>query len=123
MANIFTVALVQASPVYNNLPASLEKAVALVGEAARAGAKLVAFGECWLSGYPAWLDHSPNAALWNHEPTKEVFARMRRNSIVVGSAETEMLERAARENNLTIVIGANERVDRASAMERSTIPC
>jgi len=112
MANILTVAIVQASPVYNNLPASLEKAVALVGEAARMGAKLVAFGECWLAGYPAWLDHSPNAALWNHEPTKEVFARMRQNSIVVGSAETEILANAARENNLTIVIGANERVDR-----------
>jgi predicted amidohydrolase len=109
---LITVALVQASPIYNDLLASLEKAVALVGEAAKTGARLVAFGECWLAGYPAWLDHCGNAALWNHEPTKRVYALMRRNSLVVGSPETEMLARAARENKVTLVIGANERVEK-----------
>jgi predicted amidohydrolase len=112
MANKITVALVQAGPVFNDLPASLEKAVELIAEAANQGAKLVAFGETWLAGYPAWLDYAPNAALWNYEPTKEVFASMRRNSIVVGSPETKILERAARENKITVVIGANERVDK-----------
>ncbi len=56
-------------PVYNDLAASVEKAVAKIEEAASQGAKLVAFGETWLAGYPAWLDHAPNVALWNHEPT------------------------------------------------------
>jgi len=112
MANSITaVALVQASSVFNDLPASLEKAVGLIGEAARMGAKLVAFGECWLAGYPAWLDCCPNAALWNFEPTKNVFAAMRQSSIVVGSKDTETLGQAARENKVTLVIGANERVD------------
>ena len=113
MTSKIIVALVQASPVFNDLPASLDKAVALIAEAAKMGARLVAFGETWLAGYPAWLDACPNAALWNHQPTKEVFALMRRNSLVVGSnAETEILGRAARENKVTIVIGANERVDK-----------
>ena len=112
MTNKLTVALVQASPVFNDLPASVEKAVELIAAAARAGAKLVAFGECWLAGYPAWLDNCSNAALWNHEPTKEVFASMRRNSVVVGGAETEMLARSAQENEITVVIGANERIDK-----------
>ena len=111
MADKLQVALVQASPVFNDLPASLEKAVGLIAEAAKAGAKLVAFGETWLAGYPAWLDHSPNAALWNFEPTKRVFAAMRRSSVVVGSPETEIISRAARENKVTVVIGANERVE------------
>ncbi len=44
MAEKLIVALVQARPVFNNLPASLEKAVALIAEAAVMGAKLVAFG-------------------------------------------------------------------------------
>ncbi|MBA3785566.1 MAG: carbon-nitrogen hydrolase family protein [Acidobacteria bacterium] len=112
MADKLTVALVQARPVYNDLPASLEKAIGLIAEAAAKGAKLVAFGECWLAGYPAWLDVCPNAALWNHEPTKRVFAEMRRNSLVVGSPETEMLANAARENKVTVVIGANEKVEK-----------
>jgi nitrilase len=111
MADKLQVALVQASPVFNDLPASLEKVVGLIAEAAKTGAKLAAFGETWLAGYPAWLDHCRDAALWNHEPTKEVFAAMRRNSLVVNGKETEILGRAARENKVTVVIGANERVD------------
>lgn len=112
MTDKLRVALVQASPVFNDLPSSLEKAVGLIAEAAKTGAKLVAFGESWMAGYPAWLDHSPNAALWNHEPTKEVFAAMRRNSLVVEGKETKILGQAARENQVTVVIGANERVDK-----------
>ncbi len=112
MTDKLRVALVQVSPVFNDLPASLEKAVGLIAEAAKTGAKLVAFGETWLAGYPAWLDHCPNAALWNFEPTKRVFAEMRRNSLVVGSTETEILANAAKENGVTVVIGANERVEK-----------
>jgi len=112
MTDQLRVALVQVSPVFNDLPASLEKAVGLIAEAAKTGAKLVAFGETWLAGYPAWLDHCPNAALWNFEPTKQVFGEMRRNSLVVGSNETEILARAAKENGVTVVIGANERVEK-----------
>lgn len=111
MANIIKVGLVQAAPVFNDLPASLDKAVGLISSAADNGVKLIAFGETWLAGYPAWLDHSPNAALWNHEPTKEVYSQMRQNSLVVGGRETEVLSEAARANGIVLVIGANERVD------------
>jgi predicted amidohydrolase len=110
MSEKIKVAVVQASPVFMDLEASLAKAVALVGQAANTGAKLVALGETWLPGYPAWLDYCPGAALWNHEPTKQVFARLRRNSVVVPGPETERLGQAAREHKLTLVIGVNERV-------------
>lgn len=109
-----TIALVQFAPVFNDLAKSVEKAVFLIEESARNGANLVAFGESWLAGYPAWLDHCPSAALWNHEPTKRVFAEMRRNSLVVGGKETEILAKAARRSNVTVVIGANERVESGS---------
>lgn len=112
MIDKITVGIIQAKPVFNNLQASLEKAVGLIAEVARKGAKLVAFGETWLAGYPAWLDHSPHAALWNHEPTKRVYALMRQNSIVVPSRATEILAEAARANKITVVIGANERVEK-----------
>lgn len=104
------VAIIQASPVFMNLEASLAKAVGLIGQPARVGASLVALGETWLPGYPAWLDHRPGAALWNHEPTKRVFARLGQNSVVVLGKETVRLGEAAREHNLIVVTGVNERV-------------
>ncbi len=112
MAQKITVGIVQSRPVFNDLQASLEKAVGLISSAAKMGASLVAFGETYLAGYPAWLDHSPTAALWDHEPTKLVFGHMRRNSLIVPGRETKGLGTAARENNVAVVIGVNERVDR-----------
>lgn len=111
LPNKIKVGIIQASPVFSNLEASLEKAVDYIERAAGEDVRLVAFGETWLPGYPAWLDHCPDAALWNHLPTKEVFARLRRNSIVVPGEETRRLSRVARDNNIVIVIGVNERVD------------
>lgn len=72
---------------------------------------LVAFGETWLPGYPAWLDYCPDAALWNHQPTKEVFARLRQNSVVVRGKETKVLGEVAADHGLVLVIGVNERVE------------
>ena len=105
------VAVIQAAPVYSDLAASVAKALRLMREAARKGAKLVAFGETWLPGYPAWLDSCPDAALWNHKPVKQVFARLRQNSLSLESKEAKVLARSARELGLTVVMGVNERVD------------
>jgi len=105
------VAIVQAAPVFMNLRGSVTRAIELVGEAASLGAKLVVFGETWLPGYPAWLDYCPGAALWNHEPTKEVFAELRQNSLAVPGRETDMLAEAARTHDVVLIIGVNERVD------------
>ena len=113
-SNKVTVGIIQASPIFSNLEASLTKAIDLIGQAAVRGAQLVAFGETWLPGYPAWLDYCPDAALWNHAPTKDVFARLRRNSVVVPGRETEALAHIARELKLSIVIGINERVERGA---------
>jgi predicted amidohydrolase len=114
MADKLIVGIVQASPVFMNLEASLAKAVALVEEAANKGAKLVAFGETWLAGYPAWLDYCRGAALWNYEPTKEVFAHLRRSSVVVPSAETKTLGEIAAKHGIVLIIGINERVEQGA---------
>ncbi|MBA3805666.1 MAG: carbon-nitrogen hydrolase family protein [Acidobacteria bacterium] len=105
------VAVVQSSPVFMNLEASLVKATDLMAQAAKQGVKILAFGETWLPGYPAWLDYCPDAALWNHQPTKEVFARLRQNSVVVPGRETKILGEAAADLRLVLVIGINERVE------------
>ncbi len=105
------VAAIQVAPVYLDLAASVRKALKLMQQAARRGAKVIAFGETWLPGYPAWLDFCPDAALWNHPPVKQVFARLRQNSVTVPGKEIAVLARTARKLGITVVLGVNERVD------------
>ena len=52
----FRVAIAQFAPVYLDKAASLALALQIVQDAKERGAELVAFGETWLPGYPAWLD-------------------------------------------------------------------
>ncbi|MEY2538087.1 MAG: nitrilase [Verrucomicrobiota bacterium] len=112
MPDLVRVAIVQSSPVFLDLEASLAKAITLGDKAARGGARLVTFGETWLPGYPAWLDHCSDVALWDHAPTKKVFAMLRQNSVVVPGPETARLAQLAGDHKLTLVIGVNERVAR-----------
>jgi predicted amidohydrolase len=107
----FRVAIPQFAPVYLDKVASVAKAIRLPREAKKRGAELVAFGETWLPGYPAWLDVSPKVALWDHAPTKQVFARLRENSVTVPGPEISALQNGARDFGINVVIGVNERVD------------
>jgi predicted amidohydrolase len=106
------VAVVQAAPVFLDLEKSLHKAERLIGEAAARGARLVALGETWLPGYPAWIDLCPGAAYWDHPPVKKAHARLHENSLVVPGPETARLGEAARQHGVVLVIGVNERVPR-----------
>jgi nitrilase len=105
------VAIAQSAPVYLDKRASLAKALDLIRRAAKRDAQMVAFGETWLPGYPAWLDVCRGAALWDNASTKDVFAKLRDNSITVPGEEVNALSQAARDLKIAIVIGANERVD------------
>ena len=108
------VAIAQSSPHYLDLEATLDKTEQLCTEAAAGGAQLVVFGETWITGYPTWLDHCSDAALWNHLPTRQVYAALRQASIVIPGPETERLGRLASEAKIVIVVGANERVDQGA---------
>lgn len=110
MRTTIRIAIVQEGPVYLNLPLSLQKLEILVKEAAAEEAELIIFGETWLSGYPAWLDHCPEVALWNHEPTKQVFARMWQNSVTVPGNATQLISELAKTHKVVIGIGINESV-------------
>jgi len=111
MANTVRVAVIQASPIFLDLEGSLEKAESLVRLAATEGAKVVAFGETWLPGYPAWIDEAPGAAFWNHAPAKKAFARLHANSLVVGGPESGRLAELARSSGVVLCMGINERIE------------
>ena len=101
-----TVAIAQARPRYLDLDATMARAEELIREAAGRGVQLLVFGETWLTGYPLWLDHCPGAALWDHPPTKQVFARLRRASVTVPGPETARLGALATVNRYAIACGS-----------------
>jgi predicted amidohydrolase len=103
------VAVVQSEPA-PSLDEGLQRTEALVREAARSGASLVAFPETWLPGYPAWLDVCRDVALWDHEPVKATFARYAAASVDVSGDSGQFLRDAARRNGVTVVVGVSERV-------------
>lgn len=105
-----TVAVVQAE-VAPDLVVALERTAAGVQAARAAGATLVVFPETWVPGYPAWIDLCRDAALWDHTPTKAVFARMARDSVAVPGPAFDALAEIAREAAVTLVVGVSERVE------------
>ncbi len=107
-----------AAIVQAEVAASAEEGVELTRqkalEAAADGAELIVFPETWIPGYPAWLDLSRDAALWDHAPVKAVFARIAENSISIPGPAFDQLAAAAREASATIVLGISERVGRGA---------
>jgi predicted amidohydrolase len=103
------VAVVQAT-VAATLADGIEQKRSLSTEAAAAGASLVVFPETWLPGYPAWLDVCRDVALWDHEPTKRVFARYRAESVEVNGESGAAIVRIARDIGVTLIVGVSERV-------------
>src|SRR5438132_6447923 len=108
------VAAVQAAPIHLDLNRSLQKALALIAQAATLGAKLIVFGETFLPGYPAWLDCCRDVALWDYDPVKKVFARLRENSVVVPSETTDAIGRTARDHGVVVNISLHESVTEGS---------
>lgn len=104
-----TVTIVQEAPVFLNLDASLEKAVSSIAKAAKAGADIVAFAECWLPGYPVWIDFAPNAAIWDEPGAKTLFRLLADNCVVMGDKYLAKLQKVADDLNVYIVMGTQER--------------
>lgn len=99
----FKAAAVQASPVFLNADATVEKAIGIIAEAAGNGASLVAFPEVFVAGYPYWN--------WIMTPVQgsKWYEKLYTNSITVPGPETDRLCKAAKQYNCHIVIGVNER--------------
>ncbi|UWU90927.1 carbon-nitrogen hydrolase family protein [Bradyrhizobium sp. CB1015] len=99
----FKAAAVQASPVYLNASATAEKAASLVREAAANGAKLVAFPEVFVPGYPYWnwITDPVTGSAW--------FEKLAKASVLVPGPEVDIVRKAARDTGCHVVLGVNER--------------
>lgn len=111
MKKTLNIAIVQDGPVYLDLKATMAKAGQYIQSAADNQAGLIVFGETWLTGYPAWLDHCPNIARWDDPVTKKIFIQMMQNSITVPGSEVNKLCEWAVQYKMAIGIGINEIVN------------
>jgi predicted amidohydrolase len=103
------IAVIQHAPVFLNLEESLEKACALIEQAADQGAELIVFPETWLPGYPVWLDYAPKAALWDYPPAKALYRLLVENAITVPGNHLDKLLATARRTSAYVVVGVHER--------------
>lgn len=107
MANSSTrVAIVQHSPSVLDVRTGLARARQYVTEAAQAGAELVVFSESWLGGYPAWMFVM---AAWADEDGRDWYRTFLAESIDTADARFAELCDIARDNEVTVVMGFNER--------------
>ncbi len=113
LSRSLAVAVVQAAPVPLDFQAGIDKAVRLAREAIDNGARVVAFGETFLGGYPLWLDEAPGAALWDHPGSKALHAIMLEQAVVANDERLLPLQELADASGALISIGAHERVRRS----------
>jgi nitrilase len=100
------VAVCQKPPVLLDLPATMDRALATLEEAAGAGARLVVFPEAYLPGYPTWiwrLRPGGDMALGNR-----LHAELRRNSVDLRAGGLDRLCQAAAKHGVVVVMGLNE---------------
>jgi nitrilase len=99
----FKAAAVQSAPVYLDPAATVQKARSLILEAGKNGARIVAFPEVFVAGYPYWnwITDPLTGSAW--------FERLVRASILIPGPEIDVVCRAARAAGVYVVIGVNER--------------
>jgi len=99
----FNVAAVQAAPIWMDTTATIERACSLIREAASHGARLVAFPEVYVPGYPYW-----NWIMTPFEGSRW-FRVLSKQSVLVPGEHTNALCAQARASSVYVVIGINER--------------
>src|SRR6476469_7134387 len=108
MKETVRVACVQAEPAILDRAATLDKLGVLTAEAKAQGAQLVVCPETFIPAYPssAWARF---LAGWADPRAKGAFAQLVRESLEIPGADADRLGAIARENEVWLVTGVNER--------------
>ncbi|EME48252.1 hypothetical protein DOTSEDRAFT_60577 [Dothistroma septosporum NZE10] len=95
------VAVTQHEPVWLNLEGTVNKTITLIKEASQVSARIIAFPECWIPGYPAWI--------WSRPVDFDLGTRYVQQSLKVNSPEMKRICAAAAENQIAVALGFSER--------------
>lgn len=100
-------AVIQKPPVLLDKKRTIQNAVLLIDEAAKEGAKLVIFPEAFIPGYPAWIWRLRPGGDWGL--TEELHTLLLDNAVNPDSGDMGPLYKAAKNNQVTVVCGIDER--------------
>ena len=106
--NSCRVALVQAGPVMFDKAATVERALALIEEAAGQGAQLIVFPESFIPCYPYGMTFGFTVGA-RKEEAREDWLRYYNNPVVVPGPEAQLLGDATKKTGTYISIGITER--------------
>jgi len=109
-------AIVQKPPVFLNKLKTIELAAESVTEAAKNGAELIIFTEAFIPGYPTWIWRLRPGGDWNL--SEELHERLLNNAVNIESDDLNPLLSAAKDNQVTIVCGIEER---ENSLSRATL--
>jgi nitrilase len=98
------VAAVQAAYVLMDRDATIDRVADLTAKAAVQGAQVVAFPEVFVPGTPLWID---TRLIWDGDA--DWFRLLAQNAIVIPGPDTERLSEIAREHNVWLIVGVEER--------------
>ncbi|OJD33310.1 aliphatic nitrilase [Diplodia corticola] len=94
------VAVTQAEPEWLDLEKAVQKTCALIKEAAANGAKIIAFPECWITGYPAWI--------WSRPVDFDLANTYAKQSLRIPSPDFSAIRAAAAAHAIAVVLGFSE---------------
>jgi nitrilase len=99
----FRAAAIQASPVFLDKDATIDKVGVLAGQAASKGAQLVVFGESFIPAFPIW--NLVLRAVDQHSLFRELYD----NSLVIPGPDVERLAEIARQSKIFLSVGITEK--------------
>jgi nitrilase len=98
----YKVAAAHVAPVFLDTDRSVDKACSVIDEATAHGARLIAFPEVFLPGFPIW------AALEAPIRTHELFKRLAASAVLIDGPELARIRETARQKRVFVSIGFTE---------------
>jgi aliphatic nitrilase len=103
----YKVAAAHVAPVFLDTDRSVSKACSVIEEAAGHGARLIAFPEAFVPGFPVW------AALEAPIRTHELFKRLAASAVRIDGPELARIREVARQKGIVVSMGFTEGTTRS----------
>ena len=114
------IALAQIAPVWLNRTATLEKVTARIQEAGQAEAKLIAFGEALVPGYPFWVERT-DGARFGSAVQEEWFAHYSEQAVTIERGDLAAVQETARQHGIAVYLGVIERPPTGHSVHASLV--